>query len=157
MKNKIILSLVALFGMSGTAFADTVSANLNTTASISASCTVSSVPVVLGVVSPEAETKKYSMIRTLCTKNSQFELSFGAGSGTLTQRTMVGALNNNKLNYNIYKINGELLGDGTVGTTTFTSLGLGSVFSIPVEIIVPSAQYVAPDSYTDSLTLTISY
>ncbi|KGI77288.1 hypothetical protein LF63_0111470 [Oleiagrimonas soli] len=85
-------------------------------------------------------------------------LSRGQAASYAPRRMASGA---NTLSYNLYTdaARATVWGDGSAGTSTVTRSGtllLGSV-SLTVYGAVPTGQYVAPGSYADTITVTVSY
>ena len=81
------------------------------------------------------------------------------GSASYAPRTMTfGA---NTLNYNIYTTAGfvSVWGDGTGSTVTVDYNGAGNPNSLNYTAYgsVPAGQYVAAGSYTDTITVTVTY
>jgi spore coat protein U-like protein len=87
-----------------------------------------------------------------------FTVAMSAGGGTFAQRRMQSGTAT--LRYQIYTsaVLSTVWGDGTgststvgggnTGTTSQTIMGYG---------VIPSGQYVTPGSYTDNITVTVSY
>jgi spore coat protein U-like protein len=67
----------------------------------------------------------------------------------------------NTLNYNIYTSAGlaSIWGDGTGGTITVNYNGAGNPNSLNYTAYgsVPTGQYVTSGSYTDTITVTVTY
>jgi spore coat protein U-like protein len=89
-----------------------------------------------------------------------FTVALSAGaSGSFSPRQM--AMGTNRLGYNIYTSSGysTVWGDGTGGSVTqnFSAiLSLGTI-SFTGFGQIPTGQYVATGSYTDSITVTVTY
>ena len=90
-------------------------------------------------------------------------ITLTAGSGTFAQRVMKNG--SNSMNYNVYKDSGysQVWGDGTSSTVTSSWVGAydnGTTVAVPFTLYgkIPALQYnVVPGSYTDSLTVTVTY
>lgn len=161
MKHKIkaivAASLVAAF--SNFAFAGTASTNIQVSATVAASCTIRATPLAFGVIDVKQDSTTNGQVRFTCSKGISVIFAYGAGSGTLAQRTMLGSTDNTeKLNYNIYLNSGpDILGDGTNGTRSISTTAQGVEEITFISGKVPAGQYVKPDNYTDGVTVTLSY
>jgi spore coat protein U-like protein len=81
------------------------------------------------------------------------------GSNDFTMRTMSNG--SNRLAYNLYVDSNRMMiwGDGTGGTSTQSFSGLLSLLSTSFTVYgrAPKSQYAAPGSYTDTITVTVTY
>jgi spore coat protein U-like protein len=89
-----------------------------------------------------------------------FTVALSAGnSNDFTTRTMSNG--SNTLAYNLYVDSNRMMiwGDGTGGTSTQTFSGLLSLLSTSFTVYgrAPKSQYPAPGSYTDTITVTVTY
>lgn len=180
---KILLSTlicVALFSQSFIAKASSTTASVNSTASLASTCTIGGGSISFGTISPSAsQTTGIGTINVLCTSTTTYDLSFSAGnSGNQLQRTMKGASSTDSLQYNIYTDTSyaTIIGDGSSGTShplngiysgrAFTG-GLqggrniygsvGRTVTFNIYGAVAGNQYITPDNYSDSLTITLTY
>ena len=92
-----------------------------------------------------------------CTKNKPYSISLSSGSGTFGARTLkstVGALT-----YNLFLDSTHLTiwGDGSSGTGTFSGAGTGVAIATPVYGRIPARQNVRVGSYSDVITVTVTY
>jgi spore coat protein U-like protein len=107
-----------------------------------------------------------STITVTCTEvfgTTSVTVYLSTGSGTFTTRTMLSGTN--KLDYNLYTNSAEtnVWGDGT-GSTTYDTLTIGngiifgnSSASATVYGAIPALQNPVPDSYLDTITVTVNY
>jgi spore coat protein U-like protein len=79
------------------------------------------------------------------------------GSGTYAPRSMSSGANT--LDYNIYTSAAftSVWGNGTGGTVTITDNPTVNSVSFTAYGQVPAGQYVTPGSYTDTITVTVTY
>lgn len=160
---KSLLVAATLAALSGSAVAGSTSANFQTTATLGASCSVSASDINFGAITP-AETGEASAngsVTATCSKGLPVSIAISAGnSGTFAQRTMGGTGGNtDKLAYNLYTMsnNGSVWGDKTEGTSTIGMNGTGIAQTKTIYGILALNQYLKPDTYTDNLTVTLSY
>jgi spore coat protein U-like protein len=88
-----------------------------------------------------------------------FTLALNAGSGTIAQRTMT-ATGGTPLKYQIYTSAGlsTVWGDGTAASSTVPGGGGSSATQVITGYgLIPAGQYVTPGSYTDTITITLTY
>jgi spore coat protein U-like protein len=141
-------------------------------AATTVNCTVSAGGVAFGIYNPLNTTPAASTgsLRVTCSgsgsgsANVTVNVSWSTGlSGTYTTRKMFSGLN--ALNYNIYwsTTYSQIMGDGSGGSfagsagpfTVFAG-GSNSVTGTMYGLI-PASQDVAPGSYADTVTVTVSY
>lgn len=162
--NKFKLSLIALAftAISSQAFATSGSASLQTTATMNPACVVAANNITFGTITPAATgtATATGTITSTCSRSVSFTLAINAGSGTVTQRLMAGAIleNTDKLAYNLYTAadHTTVWGDGTTGSTV-AGVGTGSSQTNTVYASLPLNQYLKSDTYTDNLTVTLTY
>jgi spore coat protein U-like protein len=157
------LALGALSAMS--AQAGTASNTFQVTATISSSCTVSGSTLNFGsAIDPLAAATPLDATSTLtvvCTNTTPYTVALNAGinaggASNFTARTMKSGANT--LGYQIYLDSGRstVWGDGTASSTK-AGTGTGSAQSLTVYGRIPSLANVIPGSYTDTVTVTVSY
>lgn len=162
-KIKAILASTLVVAVSGPAFAGTATANLQITATVNPTCTLSAANLDIGAFTPNATAGTLGTggtISALCSHTLPYTILLGTGSGTYAQRTMTGTSGNtDKLNYKLYSNESPstVWGDGSAGTTTVASTGTGSTQYHQVNIDVPMNQFIKPDNYSDSVTITVNY
>ncbi len=131
-----------------------------------AACTISSAGVAFGAYNPQATGHDNSTgtVSVACAPSVMapiVALSTGV-SGTYANRTLIGGAFT--LNYNLYSNSGRttVWGDGTGGSVTVTLSG-GSVsggvrnFSRTIYGRIPRLQNVGAGSYSDTITLTVTF
>lgn len=161
-KKGLVASLLAGLAASS-AFAGTATATFQVTATVSSACTVAATNVAFGSITPAATgtAAATGTLTSTCTKTTPYTLSINAGAGTFAQRTMAGGTSGNtdKLNYNLYTSNAytSVFGDGTTSTANVSLVGTGAAQTTTVYGQLPLNQYLKPDTYSDTLTVTLAY
>jgi spore coat protein U-like protein len=111
--------------------------------------------MAFGTYIPTAASANTSTISVTCTNGTPatFLLNAGTASGaTVTNRSMTsGAV---LLNYGLFS---DAAHTANFGTTTTAVNGTGSPVVTTVYGQIPAGQYVAPNTYTDTITATVSY
>jgi spore coat protein U-like protein len=125
---------------------------------------VSATGVNFGVYDPGAasSTKSMGTVAVQCTigilPSFQVALSTG-GSGSYATRKMSNGTD--RLSYNLYTDAGRTIiwGDGSGGTSINSFGGLISLGSTSFTVYgkAPKGQYPAPGSFTDTITVTVTY
>jgi spore coat protein U-like protein len=159
------LAAVSAF-VSAPAQAGTASNTFQVTATINSACTVSGSTLNFGgAIDPLATATPVDATSTLsltCTNTTPYAVSLNAGvnAGSATSfasRTMKSG--SDTLAYQIYLDAGRstVWGDGSSSSSTKSGTGTGSQQSISVYGRIPSLANVVPGSYTDTVTVTVTY
>ena len=101
-------------------------------------------------------------VTATCSNTTPYNVGLNAGTAngaTVTTRAMfVSGTPAVVLNYGLYSNSGHTTNWGmTVGTDTVSGTGNGSGQAITIYGQIPASQLVAPGSYTDTITATITY
>lgn len=121
-----------------------------------ANCSVSVVNVAFAsydVFTPAA-TNTTGTVKVKCPASATYTISLSAGAGTFASRVMLNG--SYKLNYNLYTDSQDLTiwGDGTSGTVTISGSG-GASYT--VYGLIPALQNVPVGSYSDTITVTVTF
>jgi spore coat protein U-like protein len=146
-------------------FSATATGTLSVTATIAAACSVnnSSSTVAFGTYTSSTTDDVTGSVAVTCTNTTSYVVSLGVGSGTgasYTNRVMTGGTSGDLLNYNLYTTNAytTVFGDGTGATATVSGTGSGVQQLVNVFGRIPSGQTTpGPDSYSDSVNITVTY
>jgi spore coat protein U-like protein len=169
MNNAVLKSAVAvaLLTAATAASAATKTATFQVTASVANNCFIDSASVLaFGAYDPSLGTPLdgTSNIVVRCTNKTPFALSLNAGTttgGTFANRLMTNGTDT--LQYNLYTTTGRttVWGDGTASTSTIAGTGsglsAGQTKTSTVYGRIPSQPDAAVGSYTDTVTVTITY
>lgn len=157
---------VALAVAPPAAHAGSASDSLTVTATVVSACTVSAATLNFGgSIDPLAAATPVDASSTLtvvCTNTTPYAVSLDAGlnaggAGNFGSRTMKsGSLS---LGYQLYTSAARAVvwGDGTGGSAPVSGTGIGSSQTLTIHGRLPSLSGVAPGTYTDTVTVTISY
>ena len=100
-----------------------------------------------------------SAIQVTCTNTTPYNIGLSAGAGagaTVAVRKMTSGANT--VNYTLYSNSGRTTVWGvTVGTNTVAATGNGAAQSYTVYGRVPPQAAPAPGTYTDTITVTVTY
>ena len=141
--------------------ATTTTSSFSVTMTITASCTIASAgtlafPSTGVLTSPVTAT---SAIVVQCTNSTPYNIGLNAGAttgGTTTTRLM--AAGATTIQYQMFTNTGHTTNWGnTVGTDTVAATGNGANQSYTVYGQVPAQTSVAPGSYSDTVTVTVTY
>ncbi len=122
-------------------------------------CTITLVDVAFGdydVFATKA-TKSTGKVKVKCTSGADYTIALSAGFGTITSRVMTDG--SYQLDYNLFTDSQHttIWGDGTSGSVTVSGTGTGSNTAYTVYGLVPAAQNVPVGSYSDTITVTVTY
>lgn len=99
-----------------------------------------------------------------CTNTTPYNVGLSAGGATgatVTARKMTGTTGlatGVLLGYGLFTDSGHVTNWGnTIGTDTVTGTGSGAAQALTVYGEIPASELVAPGSYSDTITATVSY
>lgn len=141
------------------AVAATATSSFAVTSTIASTCLVSATALGFGsysgLVVPVSST-----VSVTCTSTTPYVVGLSAGLGTgatVTARKMTGPASA-LLTYGLFQDAGHTVGWGvTAGTDTVAGTGNGATQPITVYGQIPTAQYVAPGAYADTITVIVTY
>ena len=161
-KNRFIAACVAAATLTCAApasFAATASASLTISASVVASCTVVGSSIAFGAYT-QAVVNQTGSITVQCTNGTAYNVGLDAGTGTgatVSNRKM-SASGGGTLNYALYRDSARSSNWGsTIGTDTLTGTGTGLAQTLTVYGQIPAAQTPLAGSYSDTVTVTLTY
>jgi len=157
------------------AVAATANGTLTVQATVAAQCNVNSPTLSFGTYNPANALAGTATLSLKCTKSTAYSVALsaggnGGGTAAAPTRAMGGTTTGNTdlLNYQLYT--SATYSAANVWATTCSSAAGGSgtdcaygtnsgtsPISITVYGQIPAAQYVTPDSYTDSVNITVTY
>lgn len=160
-----ILVGAALGLTAGSAMAATSTTTFGVSATVEDSCSVSASALGFGSIDPIANvnTDTNTTIDVTCSNTTAYDVGLDAGTttdATVTSRQMSdGSATPNLLDYGLYTDSGRTTNWGnTVGTDTVAGTGDGTAQTLTVYGRVPSGQQTAAvGSYTDTITVTVTY
>jgi spore coat protein U-like protein len=144
-----------------TGYSATATTTLTVQVAITATCTINSASALnfgtQGVLA--ANVDQSSTIQLTCTNTTPYNIGLNAGTGTgatvATRKLTSGA---NTINYTLYSNSGRTTVWGnTVGTDTVAATGNGAAQNYTVYGRIPAQTSPAPGSYTDTITVTVTY
>jgi spore coat protein U-like protein len=144
------------------AWAASVQAQFNVTATVLNSCAVSASDLAFGsyTAGSGSPLTASTTVQVTCTASLPYTVALDGGTNTasVTARAMTDGASHN-LSYGLYTSNAytAVWGDGTGGTSTVGGSGNGSAQSLTVYGRIPAAQFVVAGSYSDRITVTVSY
>ena len=142
------------------AHATTQTTTFQVTASVAATCSLNSAGDLDFGSYSRAVSNNTSTISVTCTNTTPYDLGLDAGTSvgaTVTTRAMTGPAST-LLNYSLFRDAARTLNWGnTVGTDTLHVTGNGAAQSSTVFGTIPSGQAPVPGSYTDTITVTLTF
>ncbi|MDD5250154.1 MAG: spore coat U domain-containing protein [Rhodocyclaceae bacterium] len=163
-----VSAVVVLMLFAQAASAGTASGTFAVTATVSATCSVVTSDVNFGTYSPASVTAATASgaVTATCTSGTAYTIALDAGANAggvsaFSNRNMASGAN--LLPYQLYLDAGyaTVWGDGTssssVNPATGSFSGNGSAQDHTVYGKVTPGHYVAPGSYTDTVTVTVTY
>ena len=154
-----ILGFLALGLAPPPADAATVTTSFAVSATVAPICSASATSLGFGTYTGLVVSAS-STVSVTCTNTTAYTVSLSAGlatGATVTTRKMTGPASA-LLAYALFRDAGHTLNWGvTAGTDTVAGTGNGSAQPITVYGQIPTAQYVAPGVYADTITVTVTY
>jgi spore coat protein U-like protein len=153
---------VGLVTLGTAAHAATTTANFQVRLSITAQCLAASTTDLdfgtSGFLLTSVDAQ--STIQVQCTNTTPYNVGFdkGVNGSSVTARQLKGGPSNETISYAIYTNAGRTTNWGnTVGTDTVTGTGNGTPQTIQVYGRVPAQTTPTPGTYTDTITVTVTY
>jgi spore coat protein U-like protein len=159
---KEVAVIVGLSGITAVAHAATAQTTFNVTATVLASCSVSAGTLAFGNYTPTSgsPTDASSAVNITCTNGTHYTVALDGGSteSNVAARAMSDT-NAHTLSYEIYtdSTHATVWGDGTGSTITQSGTGSGTAQPLTAFGRVPASQFAAAGSYSDTVTVTVSY
>ncbi len=122
-----------------------------------ASCTVSPQSLDFGRYDPFASSSldTVATINVTCDVETAFEIALGTGAGSYDARTMTGGADAMRYNLFIDPQRVIVWGDGTGGSNTVSAVSARHDFTVYGR--APARQNLTPGSYTDVISVTVTY
>lgn len=137
----------------------TATAVFTVTAVVAKDCGVSATNLAFGTYSG-TPINSTSTISVTCTNTTSYNVGLNAGlatGATVTNRSMTGP-GSALLGYKLFSNPGYTTNWGnTVGTNTVAGTGNGATQPLTVYGQVPAGEFVTPGSYTDTITVSVTY
>jgi spore coat protein U domain-containing protein, fimbrial subunit CupE1/2/3/6 len=156
---RAILCAVCLASPAG---AGTVTDTFDVTLTIQAGCEVSAPNNLNFGTETFLDTALFGTVdfSVRCTSGTNGTISLNGGigsSGSVATRTMESGANS--VNYSLYMNNSyaTIWGDGTSGTSTYPHTGTGSTTNLTIYGRVPSQTTPTAGTYSDTITITVTY
>jgi spore coat protein U-like protein len=162
---KLLISTasVALLALSSQAQAATATTTFQSKVIITATCAVAATILDFGTTGViAANLDLTSTINVTCTNTTPYTVAVNQGimgGGTVTTRKMkVLAANTEAVSYSLFRDAARTLNWGvTAGTDTVAGTGNGLAQPLTVYGRIPAQAAVTPGTYTDTLTVTVTY
>jgi spore coat protein U-like protein len=160
-RSRAYVVVLAILASAGAAWAATTTTTFTVSITITASCVINSASTLSfgsqGVLT--ANVDNTSTIQVQCSNTTPYNIGLNAGTATgatVTTRKMTnGAVT---VSYSLYSDSGRTTNWGnTVGTDTVSSTGTGTSQSFTVYGRVPPQSTPAPQAYSDTITVTVTY
>ena len=153
------LLLAMAIATSGPAVAATATGSMDISATVVATCVVSTTPMAFGDYTG-LQAVSTATVSITCTNTTPYNVGLGVGLGagaTVTTRAMTGPAAA-VLNYSLTSDAAHAVNWGTtVATDTIAGTGNGVAQPLTVYGLVAAGQFVAPGVFTDTVVATVTY
>jgi spore coat protein U-like protein len=161
LKLKLAVAIICLMQSVSGSFASTTTSTFAVQSTITASCTINSASTLnfgsQGVLT--ANVDQTSTLQMQCTNTTPYNIGLDQGTGTgatVAARMMTSGANT--VTYSLYSDSGRATVWGnTVGTNTVAATGSGGSQSYIVYGRVAAQTTPAPGTYSDTVTVTVTY
>ncbi len=158
-----LVALVALAVGCNSATAGTSSGTLTVTASVAAVCIIGNATLAFGAYNPTGGAVLNGTTTTTltCTLGTPYNIGMSAGAGTGATTTLrIMTSGTNTLGYKLFQNAGLTTNWGnTVGTDTLSGTSSTSSLTNTITIYgqIPASEAAAVGSYTDTVTMTVTF
>lgn len=139
--------------------ASTATSTFQVSATVPATCQISATNLSFGNFTG-AQVQATSTISVTCTDTTPYTVGLGPGTAsgaTVTSRAMTGP-SSATLGYGLYSDSTDTTNWGnTAGTNEVSGTGTGSAQTLTVYGLIPAGTMPIPGSYTDTITVTVTY
>lgn len=155
---KKVLAGAGLLTLSGMASAVDTTDTFTVSASVVASCTVAAADLSFGTYDSTLGNTATAIITTNCTLGTTYALALDFGGAADVNSRVMDDGGGNELSYQLYQdaLQTTAWGTGADAKTGLTGLGLDDITNI-VYGDLPSGQNKPAGSYTDTITVTLTY
>lgn len=158
---RLLIAATALVGVVAAqdAWAATATASIAVSATSDATCTVSATRLAFHTVAPTTIDDGNATVTVTCTSGANYDVGLDNGLNAVSnQRFVKGVTPANTLPYNLFQDAGYTIPWGnTLGVNTEAGTGSGSAQVLTVYGQIPSQSTVASDTYSDTITVTLTY
>ena len=149
---------LALLAGAGEAKAATTTATMNNTATVASYCTVTTGSLAFGTYTGAANVTTSATVSATCTNTTAYTIALdkGANGTSETARLLKASGSAATLSYGIFSDSGYTTNWGTTAGAQ-SGTGNGSAQNFTAYGKISSGQFVTPDSYTDTVTVTLTY
>jgi len=158
-----VLAVACVCVAVGVSQASTTNGTLSVSATIGSSCTVGAASLAFGSIDPSTSSNVVGSISVSCMAGAAYtvDLNGGLNLNSGIRRMSSGGPTPSYVPYSLYQDAARTIQWGTaVSGTTENGTGNGAAQSLPVYGQVPAqpvGQQAGPGSYTDSVTVTVSF
>lgn len=163
-RSRLALLVSGLLAIGGPASAaTTTTTTFNVTGTVVPTCSVSAAALSFGAAIPNpinVNVDATSTITATCSNGSPYTIALSAGLGagaTFAQRRLTSG--GNTLIYSLYTDTGRttVWGNGTAGNVLSNNTGTGTAQTITVFGRIPSPQSVPTGTYSDTITVSVTF
>lgn len=160
----VATAIIGTLASAQAASAATTTDSFTVSATVQADCVITSASnLAFGTVGAlNADVDSTSTISVKCTNTTPYDIGLNAGTATgatVSSRSMTGAgTSPATLSYELFSDTDRTTNWGdTVGTDTVSGTGTGSAIDHTVFGRIPAQSAPKPDSYSDTITITVTY
>jgi spore coat protein U-like protein len=155
-KIKLLSLLLCSFAITQAQAQTTITAPMNISATVASTCTLSATPIAFGTINLNGPAPSANSTLTInCTKGTPYSISANGGLNYANNtRSMKNSANTDILNYVLYIVSGTQL---PVNTSFTNGTGTGIATTLTMYSSIPPLQNVSAGSYSDIVTLSITY
>ena len=156
--------IAGAMGLSATSYAATDTSTMTVSTTVLMSCNISAGAMTFASYDPtlDADSNAEATIDSTCTSGGAAVITMGQGQGGHTDSSDTSPMRQmtagtEKLDYEVYSDSGRLTEWGNTSATGVSVTGTGSAQSLTAFGKITGLQQVSAVSFTDSVTVTVTY
>ena len=156
--------IAGAMGLSATSYAATDTSTMTVSTTVLMSCNISAGALTFASYDPtlDADSNAFATIDSTCTSGGAAVITMGQGLGGHTDSSDISPIRqmtagSEKLDYEVYSDSGRSTQWGNTSATGVSVTGTGSTQSLTAYGTITGLQQVSAVSFTDSVTVTVTY
>ena len=156
-----LLGMALLAGVASSTFAGSTAITMNPSVIFQGVCFISMGDINFGALKAGSTNQQAgNNLSVLCTPTTtyKFQVLYSSSDYSAGQSHMTGAKSGDKINFGVLKPDSSSYFSGNSLSSDYVSgTGNGFIQSYPINANISTVPYVTPDTYSDTITVSLSY